>query len=99
MRFFPIFLDLDDATVVLVGGGEAAENKLRLLRAAGARVRWHVDDPATVDRAAADDRVEILAARPDIDLSDAAAVIVASDREADRRIAARARSLKIPVNV
>ena len=48
MRFFPAFLDLAGATVVLVGSSEAARNKLRLLRAAGARVRWHVDGPTSL---------------------------------------------------
>ena len=31
MRYFPIFLDLDDQTVLVVGGGETALQKLRLL--------------------------------------------------------------------
>jgi len=44
MRYLPVFLDLRSATVALVGAGEAAKNKLRLLRAAGANVRWFTDD-------------------------------------------------------
>jgi len=44
MRFFPVFLDLRAGTVALVGDTEAARAKLRLLRAAGARVRRHADD-------------------------------------------------------
>jgi uroporphyrin-III C-methyltransferase / precorrin-2 dehydrogenase / sirohydrochlorin ferrochelatase len=40
MRYLPVCLDLKGALVVLVGAGEPALNKLRLLRAAGARVRW-----------------------------------------------------------
>src|SRR5215467_15467233 len=41
MRFLPVFLDLASGTVALVGSGAAALNKLRLLRAAGANVRWY----------------------------------------------------------
>jgi uroporphyrin-III C-methyltransferase/precorrin-2 dehydrogenase/sirohydrochlorin ferrochelatase len=99
MRFFPVFLDLAARTVVLVGCGDPAENKLRLLRAARARVRWHVDDPAAVERAHADDQVEVRALHPDPDLAGATAVIAASGGDADVRIAARARALNIPVNV
>jgi uroporphyrin-III C-methyltransferase / precorrin-2 dehydrogenase / sirohydrochlorin ferrochelatase len=40
MRFLPVFLDLTSATIALVGAGPAALNRLRLLRAAGAHVRW-----------------------------------------------------------
>jgi len=79
MRFLPVFLDLAAGTVVLVGSGEAAASKLRLLRAAGARVRWHVHDAARAHEVA-DDAVEIIAdPLPDqIDLSDAIAVVAAA---------------------
>jgi uroporphyrin-III C-methyltransferase/precorrin-2 dehydrogenase/sirohydrochlorin ferrochelatase len=97
MRFFPAFLDLAGATVVLVGSGAAARNKLRLLRAAGARVRWHVDDPTSVGRE--DAEVQVLPATAEPALENAAAVILASGHAADARIAARARARKIPVNV
>jgi uroporphyrin-III C-methyltransferase/precorrin-2 dehydrogenase/sirohydrochlorin ferrochelatase len=38
MNHFPIFLRLQDQRVLIVGGGEVAARKLRLLRAAGAQV-------------------------------------------------------------
>src|SRR5258708_19484549 len=44
MRFLPLFLDVTAGTVALIGAGPAALNKLRLLRAAGADVRWYSDD-------------------------------------------------------
>ena len=44
MRFLPVFLDLQAGPVLLVGAGELARAKLRLLAAAGARVRWYATD-------------------------------------------------------
>src|SRR5436190_677235 len=40
MRFLPVFLDTAAGVAVVIGAGEPALGKLRLLRAAGARVRW-----------------------------------------------------------
>jgi len=39
MDYLPVFLDLRERTVVVAGGGEIAERKIELLRAAGAHVR------------------------------------------------------------
>src|SRR5512137_2284218 len=36
MRYFPLFADLQGRRVLIVGGGEVAERKMRLLRDAGA---------------------------------------------------------------
>ncbi|MFG3757263.1 NAD(P)-dependent oxidoreductase, partial [Klebsiella pneumoniae] len=44
MRFLPVFLDLQAGSILLVGAGELAQAKLRLLLAAGAQVRWHALD-------------------------------------------------------
>ena len=38
MRYFPAFLDLKGSPGLVVGGGEAAARKLRLLLKAGARM-------------------------------------------------------------
>jgi uroporphyrin-III C-methyltransferase/precorrin-2 dehydrogenase/sirohydrochlorin ferrochelatase len=99
MRFLPVFLDLATGPVVLAGSGEAAAAKLRLLRAAGARVRWHRDRARSPRDA--DEMVEVTvgSAPEDIDLSAAIAVVAAAGEPADAIIAARARALHIPVNV
>src|SRR6266403_1956915 len=44
MRFLPVFLDLQGGVVLLVGAGDLARAKLRLLASAGARVRWYATD-------------------------------------------------------
>jgi uroporphyrin-III C-methyltransferase / precorrin-2 dehydrogenase / sirohydrochlorin ferrochelatase len=100
MRFLPVFLDLAAGTVVLAGSGAPARAKLALLRAAGARVRWYVDH-ATSPCEAADAAVEIMpeTAPDEFDLSDAIAVVAAAGEPRDPVIAARARALRIPVNV
>jgi uroporphyrin-III C-methyltransferase/precorrin-2 dehydrogenase/sirohydrochlorin ferrochelatase len=44
MRFLPVFLDLQTGPILLVGSGELVRAKLRLLLAAGARIRWFATD-------------------------------------------------------
>jgi len=44
MRFLPVFLDLQSGPILLLGAGELVRAKLRLLLAAGARVRWYPTD-------------------------------------------------------
>lgn len=39
MRYFPVYLDLDGREVLIVGGGEKALQKLRLLTKTNARLR------------------------------------------------------------
>src|SRR6266478_4763151 len=93
-------IDLDAGPVVLVGSGEAALNKLRLLRASGARVRWYADDMAAARHGSTHDVVEIFRGREgEADLSGAVAVVAAAGDPIDAEIAARACVLRIPVNV
>ena len=44
MQFLPVFLDLQTGPVLLVGAGDLARAKLRLLAAAGARIRYFATD-------------------------------------------------------
>jgi uroporphyrin-III C-methyltransferase/precorrin-2 dehydrogenase/sirohydrochlorin ferrochelatase len=103
MRFLPIFLDPRAGMVVLVGGGEAARAKLRLLLSAEARVRWHAGDGdhdlsglevGAAARVVRDGRDPLTA-----DLSGVIAVICAGAGDLGRAVAARARAHGIPVNV
>src|SRR4051812_7731421 len=103
MRFLPIFLDLRSGPVVLVGGGELARAKLRLLLSAGANVRWYATDGASeisgIDPADAA-RIEHAQGDPlTDDLSGVIAILCAGAGELGPRMAARARAVGLPVNV
>jgi uroporphyrin-III C-methyltransferase/precorrin-2 dehydrogenase/sirohydrochlorin ferrochelatase len=104
MRYLPLFLDLTRGSVALIGSGESALNKLRLLRAAQARVRWYplrTDVAEEILQSAADQgRLEVSFDDPlTADLSGHIAVVSAAGAPIDNEIAARARSLRLPVNV
>jgi uroporphyrin-III C-methyltransferase/precorrin-2 dehydrogenase/sirohydrochlorin ferrochelatase len=101
MKFLPVFLDMSAGTVMLVGSSPAARAKLRLLRVAGAHVRWFPGDDGAEEAAsgAGGGTVDIDRSDPEeADLTGVIAVISASgDRDAG--IAARARAHGVPVNV
>src|ERR1700754_619710 len=103
MRFLPIFLDLRSGPVLLVGSGELARAKLRLLLAAGARVRWHATDgDYDVSGLDAADAARIERAERDpstADLSGVIAVLCAGAGELGLAISARAKAVGLPVNV
>jgi uroporphyrin-III C-methyltransferase/precorrin-2 dehydrogenase/sirohydrochlorin ferrochelatase len=103
MRFLPVFLDSTAGVLILVGSGEAAIGKLRLLRAAGAHVRWFAGEADVAEHASmlpGRGRLEIDAGDPlEADWSDAVAVVSAAGEALDPRIAQRARRRRLPVNV
>lgn len=103
MRFLPVFLDLQAGPVVLVGAGELARAKLRLLMSAGARVRWFATDgDHDISGLDADglSRLERTAGDPlQADLSNVIAVLCAGAGAVGEAMAARARAVGLPVNV
>ncbi len=104
MHFLPLFVDLKAGTIALVGGGAAARNKLSLLRAAGATVRWFpcdVDVAETVlSVSAPPGRVEVSLADPlQANFSEFLAVISATGCALDETIAERARAANTLINV
>ena len=104
MRFLPVFLDLSSGTVALVGSGSAALSKLRLLRSAGADVRWYSGDVDVAEdvllASASAGKLELSFADPlQADFGEFAAVVVAAGGDLDESIAARARARNVPVNV
>jgi len=103
MRFLPVFLDTAAGVVIVVGSGEPALGKLRLLRAAGGHVRWFSRDADVAEAMLTlpgPGRLEISFGDPlKVDFSDAVAVVSAAGDALDAQIAARARRHRIPVNV
>jgi uroporphyrin-III C-methyltransferase/precorrin-2 dehydrogenase/sirohydrochlorin ferrochelatase len=102
MNHFPAFLDLDGRRCLLVGGGEIAARKLRLLLKARAVV--------TVVAPQVGDEIADLAARGEVrwirrgfapeDVSGQAVVLAATGlAEVDERVAAAAHAAGRPVNV
>jgi uroporphyrin-III C-methyltransferase/precorrin-2 dehydrogenase/sirohydrochlorin ferrochelatase len=103
MKFLPIFLDTHAGPILLVGAGDPVRARLRLVLAAGARVRWHATDGdfavAGLDAAAAS-RIERVEADPGaVDLGGIVAVFCAGAGEIGLTVAARARASGLPVNV
>src|SRR5664279_2200457 len=99
MRFLPVFLDLQAGPVLLVGAGDLARAKLRLLVAAGARVRWHATDGHHDLRglvAADASRIELADGDPlTADLTGVIAILCAGAGDIGPKISARARAAGI----
>ena len=103
MRFLPVFLDLQAGSVLLVGGGELARAKLRVLAAAGAHVRWFATDgDHDVSGLDADSvaRIEFAAGDPlAADLQGVIAVLCAGAGDVGVAMSVRAKAAGLPVNV
>src|ERR1700736_911086 len=103
MRFLPVFLDLRTGPVVLIGAGDLARAKLRLLAAAGARVRWYATDGNhDVSRLDAAEAARIERATGDpltADLGGVIAVLCAGAGDIGTAMSARAKAVGLPVNV
>jgi uroporphyrin-III C-methyltransferase/precorrin-2 dehydrogenase/sirohydrochlorin ferrochelatase len=102
MDYFPIFLDLRDRPVLLVGGGAVATRKAELLLQAGARVRVVAPTLTETLRAWRDAaRVTHVAQKFDAaQLQDAALVIAATNgKSINAEVAAAARARNIAINV
>lgn len=100
MRYLPVFLDLQSGPVLLVGAGDLARAKLRLLASAGARVRWYATD-ANHDLGGVDaERIEIAQGDPlTADLKGVIAILCAGAGDTGVAMSARAKSVGLPVNV
>ncbi len=103
MRFLPVFLDLQTGAVLVVGAGDPVRTKLRLLAAAGARVRWFATggnrDLGWLD---AKEAAHIECADGDplsADLGGVIAVVCAGAGETGPAMSVRAKAAGLPVNV
>ncbi|HET8610417.1 MAG TPA: siroheme synthase CysG [Burkholderiales bacterium] len=102
MNWFPIFINLQDASCLVVGGGAVALRKARQLLAFGARVsivapRLH-DDLAQLLR---DGRIAHVgrAFEPDMLENCALAIAATGDSAVNHNVSEAARALRVPVNV
>lgn len=102
LRYFPIFVDLNARDVLVVGGGEKALQKLRLLAKTPARLKLVAQDVSEAILAFAQDHPMSIVRRDflDADVEGASIVFAASDDPPlDFRVASAARAHGIPVNV
>jgi uroporphyrin-III C-methyltransferase/precorrin-2 dehydrogenase/sirohydrochlorin ferrochelatase len=100
MRYLPVFFDLQSGPVLLVGAGDLARAKLRLLTSAGARVRWYATDGnhdlTGIDAA----RIEIAEGDPlTADLKGVIAILCAGAGDIGVAMSVRAKSVGLPINV
>ncbi|XQE65512.1 siroheme synthase CysG [Pseudomonas sp. P3C3] len=100
MDFLPLFHKLQGRVVLVVGGGEVALRKARLLSDAGGQLRVVAPEVrGELAALAGEDRVH-LRGYESADLQGVALVIAATDDEPlNARISAEAQALGIPVNV
>jgi uroporphyrin-III C-methyltransferase/precorrin-2 dehydrogenase/sirohydrochlorin ferrochelatase len=101
LRYFPIFVDLEGRGVLIVGGGEKALQKLRLLSKTTAHLT--IVAPEVSEDIATANLPNLKLERRDFaesDLDGAALVFAASDDHVlDSRVAAAARARGVTVNV
>jgi uroporphyrin-III C-methyltransferase/precorrin-2 dehydrogenase/sirohydrochlorin ferrochelatase len=96
MRYFPIFVDLEHRPVIVIGGGEEALRKVRLLLKTKAVI--NIVAPALHDELAAEPRINWIARRYHAGLLDAAALVYSADAELNAVVAADAKAAGIAVN-
>ena len=103
MRFLPVFLDLQAGPVLLIGAGDLARAKLRLLTAAGARIRWYATDGNQDSGGlSATETAQIEFATGDplmADLTGIIAILCAGAGDIGPAMSARAKAVGLPVNV
>ncbi len=95
MRYFPIFVDLQNRKVLVVGGGEEAVRKVRLILKSTARVEVIAE---TLHPELQQPRVRWLSKSYDAAYLAGAAMVYCADANLNARVAADSRNLGIPVN-
>ena len=103
MRYFPLFADLQGRRVLVVGGGEVAERKVRLLLEAGARVDIVARELLANELSAwvSEGSASCRAREFDESQLDGATLVVAatSDGTLNERVASAARARQLLCNV
>jgi uroporphyrin-III C-methyltransferase/precorrin-2 dehydrogenase/sirohydrochlorin ferrochelatase len=102
MRYFPLFIDLKNAQVLVVGGGEQAAQKARLLLKTGARTRVVAQTVTDELRELGERGALAIAPRPfeACDVEGMRLVYAATgDPALDALVAGAAKARNVPVNV
>ena len=102
LPYYPIFIDLEDHDVVIIGGGEVCARKAETMLRYGARVT--IVSPSFTDDIeswARDGKLTLRHKRYETDDLDGASIVIAStdDTTVNEQVAADARARKLPVNV
>lgn len=102
MRYFPLYIDLKGARVLVVGGGEQAAQKIRLLAKTEARIQVVTED-ASAELSALESAGRISIERRGFRASDLTGVrivyVASGDDVLDAQVSEAARARNIPVNV
>ncbi len=96
MRYFPVFFDLQGKKAVVVGGGEEALRKVRLLLKSTVEIT--VIAPVLHDELKSSPRVNWLARSYSANLLDGAALVYSADPALNAEVSADAQARGIPVN-
>ena len=102
MSSFPIFVTVDGVAPLIVGGGELAAIKARLLLKRAPRIAVAADAMEPALKALIESgRIERLAGKPGIEEIRGRPLVISAtgDDDEDARVSALARSLGVPVNV
>jgi siroheme synthase-like protein len=100
--YYPIFLDIEDRDVVIIGGGPVCERKAETMLKYGARVTIVAPDfTGQIEQWAAAGLLRIRKKKYAPDDIDGASIVIAStdDEDVNTRVASDCRKRKIPVNV
>ncbi|HZA02604.1 MAG TPA: bifunctional precorrin-2 dehydrogenase/sirohydrochlorin ferrochelatase, partial [Hyphomicrobiaceae bacterium] len=102
MQDFPVFLNLDNAPPLIVGSGDLAQAKARLLLKRATKVAMAANAvPRALASLVETGRVIMVAANPDLSQIRGRSLVISAtgDDAEDARISAIARALGVPVNV
>lgn len=101
MRYFPLFIDMKSRKALIVGGGEEALRKVRLLLKTEARIEIVAQElhPELTDLAVGGNIAWVGRGFSPAQLDGAACVFAAADDDVNERVSAEARKRDILVNV
>ena len=102
--FFPMFIDMDGRDVVVVGGGNIAQRRIKIMISFGMKITVIAPEVAEfIERAALSQTIKIINRKyqkGDIrDISPFLVITAADERQVNRDVMLEAKELKIPVSV